>query len=83
MRILSAIIQLGTNLLSIGGADLLYRRGIGAKPVGDDASWFAILLRLESERINLSDPSSRLIETASTIDAPLRIDSFKPQTTGA
>jgi NADP-dependent 3-hydroxy acid dehydrogenase YdfG len=37
MRILGAIVEPTTGLLAIGVADLFHRRGIRAKPVGDDA----------------------------------------------
>src|SRR5271169_1920835 len=37
MRILRAIVEPTTDLLAIGVANLFHRRGIRAKPVGDDA----------------------------------------------
>jgi hypothetical protein len=37
MRILRAIVEWTTDLVAIGIADLFHRRGIRAKPVGDDA----------------------------------------------
>src|SRR5271155_3097268 len=44
MRILRAIVEPTTNLVAIGVADLLHRRGVRAKPVGDNAPRAAILL---------------------------------------
>src|SRR5271156_421073 len=44
MRILRAIVEPTTNLVTIGVADLFHRRGIRAKPVSDDAPRAAILL---------------------------------------
>jgi hypothetical protein len=44
MRILRAIVESVTDLLAIGVADLLHRRGIGAKPFGDDLPRSSVLL---------------------------------------
>src|SRR5271157_3738969 len=44
MRILRAIVEPATDLLAIGVADLLHRRGIRAKSIGDDLLRSAICL---------------------------------------
>ena len=44
MRVFRPIVEATTNLVAIGIADLLHRRGIGAKPIGDDAPRSAIFL---------------------------------------
>ena len=44
MRVFRPIVEATTNLVAIGIADLLHCRGIGAKPVGDDAPRLAIFL---------------------------------------
>src|SRR5208337_5420444 len=51
MRILRAIVEPTTDLLAIGDADLLHRRGIRAKPVGDDVPRSAILLHDALEKL--------------------------------
>ena len=51
MRILGAIAEPTTGLLAIGGADLFHRRGITAKPVGDDAQRSAIFLHDALEKL--------------------------------
>ena len=51
MRILGAIVEPTTGLLAIGVADLFHRRGIRAKPVGDDAQRSAIFLRDALEKL--------------------------------
>ena len=57
MRILGAIVKPTTGLPAIGVADLFHRRGIRAKPVGDDAQRSAIFLH---------DACSRGMRRAST-----------------
>ena len=44
MRVFRPIVEPTTNLLASAVADLFHRRGIGAKPVGDDAPRAAIFL---------------------------------------
>src|SRR5580704_12754061 len=44
MRVFRPIVEATTNLVAIGVADLLHCRGIGAKPVCDDAPRAAIFL---------------------------------------
>ena len=44
MGILCAIVEPTTNLVTIGVADLFHRRGIRAKPIGDDALRSAMFL---------------------------------------
>ena len=44
MRVFRPIVEATTNLLAISVADFSHRRGIRAKPVGDDAPWAAIFL---------------------------------------
>ena len=51
MRILGAIVEPTTGLLAIGVADLFHRRGITAKPVGDDAPRSAIFLHGALEKL--------------------------------
>jgi hypothetical protein len=51
MRILGAIVEPTTGLLAIGVADLFHRRGIRAKPVGDDAQRSAIFLHDALEKL--------------------------------
>src|SRR5271166_4541983 len=51
MRILGAIVEPTTDLLAIGVADLLHRRGIRAKPVGDDGPRSAIFLHDTLEKL--------------------------------
>src|SRR5271157_365468 len=51
MRILCAIVEPTTDLLAIGVADLLHRRGIRAKPVGDDGPRSAIFLHDTLEKL--------------------------------
>src|SRR5271165_3752745 len=51
MRILGAIVEPTTDLLAIGVADLFHRRGIRAKPVGDDAQRAAIFLHDALEKL--------------------------------
>ena len=51
MRILGAIVEPTTGLLAIGVADLFHRRGIRAKPVGDDAERSAIFLHDAPEKL--------------------------------
>ena len=50
MRILGAIVEPTTGLLAIGVADLFHRRGVRAKPVGDDAQRSAIFLHESLEK---------------------------------
>ena len=56
MRILSAIVEPATNFMTTGGADLLRRRRIGAKPVGDDAAGAPILLHDAFQELQRRDP---------------------------
>ena len=51
MRILGAIVEPTTGLPAIGVADLFHRRGIRAKPVGDDAPRSAIFLHDALEKL--------------------------------
>src|SRR5271167_3387313 len=51
MRILGAIVEAATDLLAIGVADLLHRRRISAKPVGDDRPRSAELLHDALEKL--------------------------------
>src|SRR5208283_3640745 len=51
MRILRAIVEPATDLLAIGVADLFHRRGIRAKPVGDDLLRSAICLHDAPEKL--------------------------------
>ena len=44
VRILRAIVEATANFVTVGVADLFHRRGIRAKPVGDDAPRLAIFL---------------------------------------
>src|SRR5271163_3465363 len=50
MRILRAIVEPTANLVTIGVADLFHRRGVRAKPVGDDAPRSAIFLHDAPEK---------------------------------
>src|SRR5208337_3868799 len=56
MRILGAIVEPTTNLLAIGVADLFHRRGIRAKPVGDDGTRPAIFLHDALEKFQRRSP---------------------------
>src|SRR5271165_4509686 len=51
MRILGAIVEPTTDLLAIGVADLFHRRGIRAKPVGDDGPRSAVFLHGALEKL--------------------------------
>src|SRR5271166_6991004 len=51
MRILRAIVEAPTDLLPICGADLIHRRRIRAKPVGDDLPRWAALLHDPLEKL--------------------------------
>jgi len=52
MRILRAIVEPATDLLPIGVADLLHRRRISAKPVGDDLPRSAVFLHDPLEKLH-------------------------------
>src|SRR5271166_5390155 len=56
MRILRAIVEPTTDLLAIGIADLFHRRGIRAKPVGDDAPRSAVPLHDPLEKLQRRRP---------------------------
>src|SRR5271166_2580418 len=56
MRILRAIVEPTANHLATGVADLLHRRGIGAKPIGDDAPGAAIFLHDALQKLNSPQP---------------------------
>ena len=51
MRILGEIVEPTTDLLAIGVADLFHRRGIRAKPVGDDGPRSAVFLHDALEKL--------------------------------
>src|SRR5208282_3312969 len=51
MRILGAIVEPAADLLAIGVADLLHRRRISAKPVGDDLPRSAVFLHYPFEKL--------------------------------
>ena len=51
MRVFRPIIEPMPNLLAIDVADLAHRRGIGGKPVGDDAARAAIFLHDALEKL--------------------------------
>ena len=51
MRVLRAIVEPATDLLATGVADLLHRRRISAKPVGDDLPRSAVFLHDPLEKL--------------------------------
>ena len=51
MRILSAIVEVATDLVPIGGANFFRCRGVGPKPVGDDALRSAVFLHDPLEKL--------------------------------
>src|SRR5271165_3672610 len=51
MRVFRPIVEATTNRVAIGVADFLHCRGIGAKPVGDDAPRSAIFLHDPLEKV--------------------------------
>src|SRR5277367_919268 len=51
MRILRPIVAAATDLVPIGGANFFHCRGIGPKPVGDDALRSAVLLHDPLEKL--------------------------------
>src|SRR5271166_3467225 len=51
MRVLRAIVEPATDLLATGDADLLHRRRISAKPVGDDLPRSAVFLHDPLEKL--------------------------------
>ena len=65
MRILGAIVEPTTGLPAIGVADLFHRRGITAKPVGDDAQRSAIFLHDALENFSAAALSRFAVTTAS------------------
>src|SRR5208337_702687 len=78
MRVFRPIVEPPTNLMPIGVADLSHRRGIGTKPIGDDAPRSAIFLhdplqKLQRRSLVPLRRDHRLQNLALVIDSPPEI----------
>jgi hypothetical protein len=73
MRILRAIVESTADLLTIGVADLIHRRRISPKPVGDDAPRPTVFLHDALEQLQRRSLLSRFEVTTASKTSPLSV----------